>query len=106
MWPLPEIERIKMEKIAHLLNELPLPVEKRNASLELRTESLNRTKDFQHIMQAENLCFTSYPSKENIFIYVGSKEYLDSVHLLADEQIVIIVPLINTNITYFTGNFD
>ncbi|KAG5680396.1 hypothetical protein PVAND_009905 [Polypedilum vanderplanki] len=91
MWPLPDIEHMKMEKIAHLLNELPLPIERTNASVEIKTDSLNRTKELESVlMKTENLCFKSFPSRENVFIYVGNEEFLASVHFTTDQNLIIV----------------
>jgi hypothetical protein len=105
MWPLPDVARLKMEKISHLLNELPLPVEKRNASVEVKADSLNRTKEFESaLMRTENLCFKSFPSNKNVFIYVGSEEFLSSVHFVTEQdQDLIIVPFNTSGEIDFNG---
>lgn len=92
IWSLPAIETVKARKVAHLLNELPLPESHRNASVELRTNSLNRTTQFRSVLKSENLCFKTFPSSDKIFIYVGDGEYMKSVTFGANES-SIIVPL-------------
>ncbi|CAG9806009.1 unnamed protein product [Chironomus riparius] len=99
MWPLPDIASIKMHKVAHLLNELPLNIERNAVSVEVKSNSIKRTKEFEMILKLENLCFKSFPSNDNIFIHVGDEDYFKSVRILANQSHVMI-PLApeNTNI--------
>jgi hypothetical protein len=92
-----------MEKIAHLLNELPLPSGQGNASVEIKADSLNRSKEFQSVlMSVENLCFKSFPSKENVFIYIGNEDYFESVAFNTDQNLII-VPLNTSREIAFNG---
>lgn len=88
---------MKARKVAHLLNELPLPAHRRNASVELRTDSLNRTAEFQGIFKSENLCFKTSSSADKILVYVGNAEYLNAHHFTVNESLVI-VPLSMKNL--------
>jgi hypothetical protein len=92
IWPLPSTETIKARKVAHLLNELPLPASRRNASVELRADSLNRTTQFQSILKSENLCFESSLSKEKLLVYVGDAAFMSSVSFGSNRSLII-VPL-------------
>lgn len=104
IWPLPAVEVVKARKVAHLLNELPLPAQLRNASVELRADSLNRTMQFQRILKSENLCFKTKPADEKIYVYVGSAEYMRSVKF-AENESLIIVPLSMKDVM-MTGEVD
>ena len=90
MWPLPDIETIKMHKVAHLLNELPLKIERNTVSVEIKSNSIQRTKGFEIILKQENLCFKSFPSSDNIFIHVGDEDYFKSVGFLTNQSHVMI----------------
>lgn len=100
---MPDINEIKMSKIASVLNELPLPMEMKNASVELRADSMNRTKDFQNALKKENMCFNSFPSNANIFIYIGDAEFLSSRNFLTDQKLII-VPLSSFKKLNLKGN--
>lgn len=92
IWSLPALETVKARKIAHLLNELPLPAHRRNASVELRADSLNRTTEFQGVLKSENLCFKPLSSDDKLFVYVGKADFVNSLRFSANETPVI-VPL-------------
>lgn len=92
IWPLPTTETVKARKVAHLLNELSLPLSKRNASVELRTDSLNRTAQFRNIWKSEKLCFKSSLSADKVFIYVGNAEFINNAHFESNGSLII-VPL-------------
>ena len=96
MWPLPNIEIIKMHRIAHLLNKLPLKMDRKDVSVEVKADSINRTKEFEMIMKIESLCFKSFPSRDHIFIYVGSEDYLKSVRFITNQSLIV-VPLTSQN---------
>lgn len=92
IWPLPSTETIKARKVAHLLNELPLPASRRNASVELRADSLNRTTQFQSVLKSENLCFESSSSEEKLLVYVGDAGFMRSASFVGNGSLII-VPL-------------
>lgn len=92
IWPLPAMEIVKARKVAHLLNELPLPTRRRNASVELRTDSMNRTAQFQNVLKSENLCFKTHSSADKILVYVGKADFMKSIRHSANESLII-VPL-------------
>lgn len=98
IWPLPAAEIVKARKVAHLLNELPLSAHRRNASVELRADSLNRTAKFQAILKSENLCFKTLPAGEKIYVYVGNADYMRAVKFETNESLII-VPLSMTDDT-------
>lgn len=90
IWSLPSIETVKARKVAHLLNELPLPASQRNASVELRADSLNRTTQFQSILKAENLCFETSSAHEKLLVYVGDAAFMNSVSFGASGSLIVI----------------
>ena len=91
IWSLPASELVKTKKVAQLLNELPLRSNQRNASVELRTDSTNRSLQFQNALKAENLCFKTFPtSAEKIIVYVGNAEFMKSVKFEANEKLIIV----------------
>ncbi|CRL02039.1 CLUMA_CG015376, isoform A, partial [Clunio marinus] len=92
IWPLPAIEEVKTRKVGHLLNELPLPAYRRNASVELKTDSLERTVRIQDILMSENLCFNSSKSADNLFVHFGSVEYIKTIRDSSNESLIF-VPL-------------
>lgn len=92
IWSLPATDVVKARKVAHLLNELPFPPNRRNASVELRTDSLNRTKQLQSVWKSENLCFKTSASADRIKVYVGSADFMKSVKFAVNESLII-VPL-------------
>jgi len=96
MWPLPDIKIIKMHRIAHLLNELPLKMDRKDVSVEIKADSINRTKEFEMIMKNESLCFKSFPSRDHIFIYVGSEDYFKYVRFVTNQSLIV-VPLTSEN---------
>ena len=82
---------MKTKKVAQLLNELPLRSNQRNASVELRTDSTNRSLQFQNALKAENLCFKTFPtSADKIIIYVGNADFMKSVKFEANENLIIV----------------
>lgn len=92
IWSLPAIENVKARKVAHLLNELSLPLSERNASVELRTDSLNRTTQFGSVLKSENLCFKTSQSADKVFIYVGNAQFINTARFESNESLII-VPL-------------
>jgi hypothetical protein len=104
MWSMPDAENdvTKLSRIAHLLNELPLPIDMKNVSIELTADSINRTKIFLSAMQNDNLCFKSYPSDKSLFIYVGNVDYLQSTHF-SPEQNLIVIPITAIDKLNFQG---
>lgn len=91
IWPLPSSEIVKTKKVVQLLNELPLPKSRQNASVELRTDSMNHSTQFQSALKAENLCFKSFPaSADKIIVYVGNAEYMKSVKFEANKSLIIV----------------
>lgn len=97
IWSLPASEIIKTKKVAQLLNELPLPGNRRNASMELRTDSMNHSVQFQSAMKAENLCFKTFQTAEKIVVYVGNADFLKTLKQVrgadGSNETLIIVPL-------------
>lgn len=92
IWPLPALEVVKARKVAHLLNELPLPASQRNASVELKADSMNRTAQFKSVLKSENLCFKTSSSGEKILVYIGDAEFLNAARFSSNESLII-VPL-------------
>lgn len=98
IWPMPASEIIKARKVAHLLNEFPLPGSRRNASVELRTaslnntEMLNQTQQFRSVLKSENLCFKSGASADKILVYVGNADFMKAAKFEANASLII-VPL-------------
>lgn len=108
LWSLPAIETVKARKVAHLLNELSLPVSNRNASVELRTDSLNRTTHFRSVLKSENLCFKASPAADNVFIYVGNAEFINTARFESNESLIV-VPLTMKDLVMsseFFGSFS
>ncbi|XP_070500299.1 protein bride of sevenless [Chironomus tepperi] len=96
MWPLPNTETIKMQRVAHLLNELPLKIERKGISVEIKADSIIRAREFESIMKRESLCFKSFPSSDNILVHIGDEDYMKSVRF-STNQSLIIVPLASQN---------
>lgn len=94
IWSLPAIEAMKARKVAHLLNELPLPASQRNATVELRADTFNRSTQFESVLKSENLCFkaSSQPSADQISVFVGDAEFM-SAQRFPKNASLIIVPL-------------
>lgn len=93
IWSLPAIEPMKARKVAHLLNELPLPASKRNATVELKADTFNRSTQFESVLKSENLCFkASPPSADQISVFVGEAEFI-SAQQFPKNASIIIVPL-------------
>lgn len=91
IWPLPASDNVKTKKVAQLLNELPLPGSRRNASVELRSDSMNHSTQFQSALKAENLCFKTFPaSADKIIVYVGTADFMKSVKFAANESSIIV----------------
>lgn len=97
IWSLPASEIVKTKRVSQLLNELPLPGNRRNASVELRTDSMNHSVQFQSALKAENLCFKTFPSADKIVVYVGTADYFKSLKEMrgtdVSNETLIIVPL-------------
>lgn len=98
MWPLPDTETIKIHRVAHLLYELPLKIEKNGVSVKIKADTINRTKKFKMIMKRESLCFETFPSNDNIFIHIDNDDYFKSVRFDTNQRHVI-VPLTPQNTT-------
>lgn len=96
IWSLPAIENVKARRVAHLLNELPMPTNQRNATVELRTDSFN--SQFESVLKSENLCFktTKSADKKLVSVYVGEAEFMNAQHFPSNES-QIIVPLSTKN---------
>lgn len=99
VWPLPAIESIKLKTLAHLLTDLPLPVRYRNARVQIKTDSqLNRTENIQHILKHENMCLKNQSEdNDDIYVFVGYEDFLDSAKLFAANKTLIIVPLLSNH---------
>lgn len=102
IWSLPAVDIVKARKVAHLLNELPLPEYRRNATVELKTDSFNRTAHFRDVLKSENLCFKASSSPDKIHVYVGNADYVNSLRFSANESLIIL-PLSMQNLI-MSGN--
>lgn len=94
IWSLPAIEPMKAMRVAHLLNVLPLPASKQNATVELHADTFNRSTQFESALKSENLCFKapSQPSGDKISVFVGDAEFM-SAQRFPKNASLIIVPL-------------
>lgn len=93
IWSLPPIEALKARKVARLLNEFPLPASQRNATVELKADTFNRSTLFESVLKSENLCFkASPPSDDKISVFVGDAEFM-SAQRFPKNASLIIVPL-------------
>lgn len=98
IWSLASTETVKARKVAHLLNELSLPISKRNASVELKADSLNRTTHFEGVLKSENLCFkTASSSADKVFVYVGNAEFINGARFESNGSLIV-VPLTMKNL--------
>lgn len=109
-WTLPSSDDIRARKIAQLLNEFPISPSQANASVEIRTDSLNRTLEFLTILKSENVCLNSTKSTANVtdkfIIYHGDAKYLSTIKRDENET-TFIVPSSETvkNIVMSRENF-
>lgn len=95
---MPVLDTVKARKVAHLLNELPLPANQFNATVELRADSLNRTTQFESVFKSENLCFKTPTSSDKVYVYVGDAEFMNAQRFPMNETLII-VPLSTKNFT-------
>jgi hypothetical protein len=91
IWSLPASEIVKTKKVAQLLNELPLPKARQNASVELRTDSMNHSTQFISALKAEHLCFKTFPATaDKIIVFVGNADYMKTMKFDTNESLIIV----------------